>query len=86
MEQVEEFARGVDAPTPLLELALRLYGEARAAGHGADDVAVMVEHLAGGPRDLTSPEAVRPIRGKAARQDLLCTTLARGMRSRSSSA
>lgn len=50
LEQVDVFARTVDAPTPLMDLALRLYGDARSAGHGADDIAVMMEYLGRGGR------------------------------------
>jgi L-threonate 2-dehydrogenase len=46
LEQVDAFARELDAPTPMLELALHLYAEARADGRGADDIAVMVQHIA----------------------------------------
>ncbi len=45
LEQVEVFARGVGAATPLLDLAVARYGDAIAAGHGEDDIAVMVDVL-----------------------------------------
>lgn len=49
LEQVGVFARDLDAPAPMLELALGLYAQAQRAGHGQDDIAVMVDHLAASP-------------------------------------
>lgn len=46
LEQVGAFARDLEAPSPMLELALGLYAQAQHDGHGQDDIAVMIDHLA----------------------------------------
>jgi len=55
LEQVEDFARRLQAHPPLLELALELYGKARAGGHADDDIAVMVDVLDAAHPDLVPP-------------------------------
>ncbi len=52
LEQVEDFARRLQAHPPLLELALDLYGKARAQGHADDDIAVMIDVLAAAHTDI----------------------------------
>jgi putative dehydrogenase len=42
---IQEAAAGADAPLPLTDVAERLYAAAQAAGHGADDLAVVVTAL-----------------------------------------
>jgi 3-hydroxyisobutyrate dehydrogenase-like beta-hydroxyacid dehydrogenase len=42
---IQEAAAAVGAPLPLTDVAERLYGRAQAAGHGGDDLAVVVTAL-----------------------------------------
>jgi len=50
LEEVWAFAGRLKANTPLLDLALRMYGDALAGGHGDDDLSVMLDVLdPGGP-------------------------------------
>lgn len=55
LEQVEDFARQLQAHPPLLELALDLYGKARAEGHAGDDIAVMIDVLDAAHPDTEPP-------------------------------
>jgi 3-hydroxyisobutyrate dehydrogenase-like beta-hydroxyacid dehydrogenase len=44
---MQEAARAVGAPLPFTDLAERLYGAAQSAGHGSEDLAVVVKALDG---------------------------------------
>jgi 3-hydroxyisobutyrate dehydrogenase-like beta-hydroxyacid dehydrogenase len=44
-EIIKEFARSAGAPTPLLDASLEVYRQARAAGMGGFDAAVLCRYL-----------------------------------------
>jgi 3-hydroxyisobutyrate dehydrogenase-like beta-hydroxyacid dehydrogenase len=46
---IQEAAGAVGAPLPLTDMAERLYAAAQAAGHGGEDLSVVVTALAAGP-------------------------------------
>jgi len=56
LEQVDDFAQQLGAHPPLLALALGLYGKARADGHAADDIAVMIDVLSQSSTTLELPK------------------------------
>src|SRR6266511_1733427 len=57
---MQEAAAAVGAPLPLTDLAERLYAAAQAAGHGGEDLSVVVTAL-----DRSTPRPLKPRRAKA---------------------
>ncbi len=57
---MQEAATAVGAPLPFTDLAERLYAAAQAAGHGGEDLAVVVTAL-----DRSTPRPLKPRRAKA---------------------
>jgi len=57
---MQEAATAVGAPLPFTDLAERLYAAAQAAGHGGEDLAVVVTAL-----DRSAPRPLKPRRAKA---------------------
>jgi 3-hydroxyisobutyrate dehydrogenase-like beta-hydroxyacid dehydrogenase len=63
---MQEAARAVGAPLPFTDLAERLYAAAQAAGHGAEDLAVVVTALEKqGPKGRKAPRAATSTRQRA---------------------
>jgi putative dehydrogenase len=60
---MQEAAAGVGAPLPFTDLAERLYAAAQAAGHGAEDLAVVVTALEKqGPGSRKAPRSAKAAR------------------------
>jgi 3-hydroxyisobutyrate dehydrogenase len=54
---IQDVARAAGAPLPLTDVAERLYAAAQAAGHGGEDLAVVVTALRAGHGAATPPAA-----------------------------